>query len=75
MGAVRTLQADLVPSLTVEWVDRQRHETGLTALLAAGRRDLSLVDCVSFEVMRELGLRTAFALDQDFRDQGFDCLP
>ncbi|MEI6809693.1 MAG: hypothetical protein WCN95_13310, partial [bacterium] len=29
------------------------------------------VDCVSFEVMRRLGLRNVFAFDNHFAEQGF----
>lgn len=47
----------------------------LSALLVAGRRRLSLVDCASFDGMRRLGLNTAFTLDPHFGDQGFTCLP
>jgi predicted nucleic acid-binding protein len=45
------------------------------ALLVALQPDLSLVDCVSFEAMRRLGLFTAFSFDQRFSDQGFQVLP
>jgi predicted nucleic acid-binding protein len=36
---------------------------------------LSLTDCVSFELMDRLGLTTAFAFDDDFRDCGYRQLP
>ena len=75
LDAVRALHTDVLPVLRVEWVDRPLHEAGVAALLTAGRRGLSLVDCVSFEVMRRLGLQTAFAFDQDFAEQGFQCVP
>ncbi len=42
--------------------------------VAAGRRQLSLVDCVSFEVMRRIGLNRAFCLDPHFEEQGFEVL-
>ncbi len=37
--------------------------------------DLSLVDCCSFESMRRRGIRTAFAYDAHFAQQGFELLP
>ena len=43
--------------------------------LAARRREVSLVDRVSFEVMRRLGLTTAFAFDAHFNDFVFKVLP
>ena len=45
------------------------------AFLAAARRRLSLVDYVSFEVMRTLGIRTSFSFDPLFKEQGFTLLP
>jgi predicted nucleic acid-binding protein len=74
LEAARVFQADVVGVLQVRWVDEALHAAGVAALLTAGRRQLSLVDCVSFELMRRLGLTTAFAFDQDFADQGFTCL-
>ena len=72
--ALRTFQADVAGVLQVRWIDVALHSAGVAALLTAARRDLSLVDCVSFEVMRRLGLTSAFAFDEDFTDQGFRCL-
>jgi len=72
--AARALQEDLVPVLTTEWVDPATHREALAALLAAGRRSLSLVDCTSFSTMRRLGLREAFAFDAHFAEQGFHLL-
>lgn len=57
------------------WITEEDHRGGVQALLAAGRRELSLVDCTSFLVMRRLGLRAAFAFDADFEDQGFEPPP
>jgi predicted nucleic acid-binding protein len=75
VDAVRVLQTDILPVIQVEWVDQPLHQAGVAALLSAGRRGLSLVDCVSFEVMRRLALRIAFAFDEDFAEQGFRCIP
>ena len=44
-------------------------------MVFAGRRGLSLVDCVSFAVMARAGLRQAFAFDDHFSERGFSCLP
>jgi predicted nucleic acid-binding protein len=38
-------------------------------------KDFSYTDCTSFAVMQLLGLDTAFAFDQHFRQFGFVCLP
>lgn len=75
LGALRSFQEDILPLISVEWVDAAAHRAGVGALLAAGRRKLSLVDCVSFEAMRSLGLRTAFTFDPHFVEQGFLSVP
>lgn len=46
----------------------------MSALLGAGRGDVSLVDWTSFELMRERGTDAAFAFDDDFPAQGFTLL-
>ena len=74
LEAARIFQSDVIGVLQVRWVDEPLHAAAVSALLTAGRRQLSLVDCVSFELMRRLGLTAAFAFDQDFADQGFSCL-
>jgi predicted nucleic acid-binding protein len=75
LGAIRTLQEDIIPMLHVEWVTDVRHASGVAALLVAANRQLSLVDCVSFETMRHLGAREAFTFDRHFADQGFTLVP
>lgn len=75
LEAVRTFQEDVLPLIRIYWVSEADHRAGVTALLTAGRRQLSLVDCVSFLVMRQLNLKTAFAFDRDFTAQGFETLP
>ncbi|MDI3280730.1 MAG: PIN domain-containing protein [Bacillota bacterium] len=74
MEAVQVFHADIVPLLKVEWVSEAVHLCGAHALVTANRRSLSLVDCVSFEVMRRLGIKEVFTFDQDFAEQGFHCL-
>jgi predicted nucleic acid-binding protein len=75
LQAVRTFQEDVLPLLTVEWVGEDTHRSGVSALLAASKRRLSLVECVSFETMRALGIKKAFAFDPHFGEQGFRCVP
>lgn len=71
LDAVRSIQEDLLPVMEVVWVDEATHLLGMTALLAAHRRKLSLVDCVSFTVMRKKGSQVAFAFDQHFAEERF----
>ena len=73
--AVRALTQDLLPAITTVWVDEAAHAAGLAALLAALPTEVSLVDHVSFHVMRTLGITRAFAFDGDFNAAGFSTLP
>lgn len=73
--AVALFVDDILPVVHIEWVDEDIHKTAIAALRAASRRGLSFVDCVSFEIMRKHGLKTAFTLDAHFREQGFKCMP
>ena len=75
MEAVRVFQDDVAPLLRVEWVDAQSHASSVAALLTAARRQLSLVDCASFDAMRRLGITTAFTFDRHFAEQGFSQIP
>lgn len=75
MAAAEAFQQDVVPLLSVHWVDAELHGIGVANLFAARRRGLSLIDCISFAVMRRLGIDTAFTFDAHFAQQGFVCLP
>ena len=72
MGAVQTVAEDIAPLLRVRWLDEGVHAVALASMLAAARRKLSLVDCASFAVMHELGLRRAFAFGKQFTERGFE---
>jgi len=59
----------------VVWVDPGLHRNGWAQAAASGKNGPSLVDCVSFAVMREQGLDAAFTLDRHFAQQGFSVVP
>ena len=71
MDAVRAFRADMAPLLDVVWVDQTLHEAGLDLLLKQRRRQLSLVDAVSFVVMTQRRLDEAFAFDPHFEQEGY----
>jgi predicted nucleic acid-binding protein len=73
--AVRAVVQDVVPVLQIHWVDAEDHARAVDGLLTANRRDLSLVDCMSFHIMRRHDIQTAFAFDGHFEEQGFTTLP
>lgn len=70
--ALRGLLVELIPKLDVVFVDEALHDKAVAAHIAALPRRTSLVDLVSFEVMRERGIERAFAFDEDFSRAGFE---
>jgi len=75
MEALRLFESDVLAVVDIAWVDEAVHQRGLSALLAADRRDLSLVDCTSFEIIRQTGQDEIFTFDPHFRQQGFKVIP
>jgi len=73
--ALRAFYEDIIPLLTIVWIDETSHNEAIASLITAARKNFSLVDCVSFNIMRKLALKTAFAFDKHFKEQGFECLP
>ena len=70
-AVARTFLEEFLQAVVVIFVDERIHRPAEAVYLAANSRRLSLVDCVSFQVMRDLGIRTAFAFDRHFVQQGF----
>ena len=68
-AAVAQLSDGILPAIETIWVDEAVHRAALAAHRAVG--SASLVDHVSFEVMRREKLDTAFTFDADFETQGF----
>lgn len=64
----------LLPALTTVWVDRTVHQAAVEASRVGGGAT-SLVDHVSFVVMRTAGIDVAFAFDADFERHGFRTAP
>ena len=58
-------------AFVVDWVDDELHDAGIRELERSRKRDVSLVDQISFLVMRRRQLTTAFACDPDFEAAGF----
>ena len=68
-AAVAQLSDGILPAIDTIWVDGALHQAAFAAHRAAG--SVSLVDHVSFEVMRREELDTVFTFDTDFEAQGF----
>jgi predicted nucleic acid-binding protein len=75
IDAVRLFEDKLRPVIEIIWVDEQIHKQGMGILITANRRNLSLVDCISFEIMRQARLENAFTFDPHFSEQGYKVTP
>ena len=71
LDAVQRFREDFAPLVDVVWVDEALHDAGLDLLLSRRARRLSLVDAVSFVVMRRRKIDDAFAFDPHFEQAGF----
>jgi predicted nucleic acid-binding protein len=75
MDGLRAFTTDILPVINVIWVDEGIHRSAYHALLVSSRRDVILVDCTSFEVIRRLDIDQVFCFDAHFSEQGFHVLP
>jgi predicted nucleic acid-binding protein len=71
----RRLLDAYVPALTVIFVDEPIHDRATSAHFSSLRRRVSLVDRVSFELVRDRQLDRAFAFDRDFVTEGIAVVP
>jgi predicted nucleic acid-binding protein len=75
IDALQSIVDEIAQPISTLFVDEDLHRTAVATVLGARRRDVSLVDRVSFEVMRRLGVDSAFAFDSHFTQFGFRSLP
>lgn len=71
LDAVRTLADEFIPLVEIHPVEPDDLLSAVSSLLTAGRRRLSLVDCISFAHMRALHIRDYIGADHHFDEQGF----
>ena len=71
LDAARSFRMEFAPLIDVIWVDEALHNAGLDLLFERRKRQLSLVDAVSFVTMRQKGIEDAFAYDPHFEQEGF----
>ena len=55
----------------IHWITPEDHAEAVELFVRRSKRNLSLVDCMSFIVMKQYGIRTALAYDSDFQAEGF----
>lgn len=71
LPAVRDLNTRILPLCNIVWTDKEWYVRAVQRLFLEGRKDLSLVDCLSFEIMDSYDIQTAFAFDKHFGEIGF----
>ncbi len=71
LDAVRDFNSKIIPLLEVVWVDADWHNKAMNRLLTQKGKDLSLVDCMSFEIMEAHEIMEAFTFDRHFEEKGF----
>jgi predicted nucleic acid-binding protein len=68
---VQDFHSFLFPLLETIWVDREWYNRGVQRLQTLNNRNLSLVDCLSFEIMEFKEISLAFSFDKHFTEAGF----
>ena len=71
MPSARAFLSD-ARNFTVHWVTPGDHAEAAALFEQRNQRGLSLVDCMSFVVMRKYRSAAALAYDADFQAEGFD---
>jgi predicted nucleic acid-binding protein len=71
LGAVERFRRDFAPLLEVVWVQQDQHEAGLDWLAQRRLTTLSLVDAVSFVILRTQRMSDVFCYDRHFDREGF----
>ncbi|MCE5322100.1 PIN domain-containing protein [bacterium] len=75
IAIARQFADNMVPVFSIEWVDEQLHNTAVSVLNAASsNRSPSLVDCVSFEVIRQHKVDRVFAYDRHFEERVYEVI-
>lgn len=63
------------PRLTIHRPELDDESAAMRLMQEYADQDFSFTDCVSFAVMRKLGLKKAFTFDRDFSVAGFEIWP
>jgi len=71
LAPVHGFNAKILPLLDVIWVNDKWYTCAMQRLFAQNNRNVSLVDCLSFEIMDSLEIKYAFAFDRHFEENGF----
>lgn len=73
--SLHDFQTKVFPLFDVVWADLEWYNKAFQRLIILGDKKVSLVDCLSFEIMEALEIQTAFSFDTHFEDMGFSLTP
>ncbi|MEF3168553.1 MAG: PIN domain-containing protein [Deltaproteobacteria bacterium] len=69
--AVHDFHSKIMPLLEIVWVNNEWYTKAMQRLFALSNRSVSLVDCISFEIMESREITLAFSFDKHFPEMGF----
>lgn len=72
--AAHVWHKDILGVIEVLWVDQEVHARGYELWLNLGRRQYSLVDCISYVLMHRNKINKVFCFKQGYGEQGFEVL-
>ncbi|MCP4622133.1 MAG: PIN domain-containing protein [bacterium] len=72
LETVHDFQSKIMPLLEMIWVSGDWYTRAIQRLFALNNRNISLVDCLSFEIMESREITQAFTFDQHFPENGFN---
>jgi predicted nucleic acid-binding protein len=71
LEAVQDFNNRIIPLLEILWVNEDWYRRGFQKLQSVKNKNISLVDCISFEIMEARSLSIAFTYDKHFKENGF----
>lgn len=72
---VHKFLGDLMPVVELVWADVSDHQSAVSAMLThPGKGGPSIVDCMSFHVIKQRRIQYVFAYDRHFSEQGFNLI-
>jgi predicted nucleic acid-binding protein len=71
LESVRDFNIRILPLTEIIWTDMEWYARAIQRLLLQGQKDMSLVDCLSFEIMDSYDISLAFTFDRHFQEMGF----
>ena len=75
LAAVHDLQSKIIPLLEIIWANGDWYTRAIQRLFALNDRNISLVDCLNFEIMESREITYAFSFDKHFPENGFTIAP